>query len=489
MTQWAEIRHLHLVDGMAKKEIARRFRLNVKTVRRAILTDRWPRKRPGLGGGACLEPLRAEVEALLRAEPRISAKRIGRVLEGELKGVSSRTVRSFVARVRRQVSPSECFVHRTHKPGETMEVDFGEGWALISGIPKRVKFLVATLPASRVHFAKAYPVERTECLLDGIQSAFEYFGGVTTRVVLDNTSLAVKKVLAGPDRIETQMFHAFRGAFPFHADFCAPAKGNEKGSVEGGVKYVRDNSFMPRPEVKGFEELNQLILNELDHDLDLRKLPDGRTAREAWRDERTLLRILPKHKVDTCRVETAVADKYAHIRVDRNAYSIPSKYTRMDVTVKLFHDVVAIGCQGIEIARHKRCFDRYKLELAPEHILPVLARKHRAAPESTAIQNWRLPLVFEEFRQKLSKATRKGNQEWVHTLMLIESFDLDRVQAAVQEAMDRHSPRLATIQMILRQADGHPPKITPLTLNCDTLAQFQVAAPVLSAWDSLLEVR
>ena len=35
MPQWAEIRHLHLVDGVPK-EIARRLKLDVKTVRRAI---------------------------------------------------------------------------------------------------------------------------------------------------------------------------------------------------------------------------------------------------------------------------------------------------------------------------------------------------------------------------------------------------------------------------------------------------------------------
>ncbi len=36
MTQWAEIRHLHPVDGVPKKEIARQLKLDVKTVRRAI---------------------------------------------------------------------------------------------------------------------------------------------------------------------------------------------------------------------------------------------------------------------------------------------------------------------------------------------------------------------------------------------------------------------------------------------------------------------
>ena len=34
MSQWAEIRHLHLVDGVPKKEIAPRLKLDVKTVRR-----------------------------------------------------------------------------------------------------------------------------------------------------------------------------------------------------------------------------------------------------------------------------------------------------------------------------------------------------------------------------------------------------------------------------------------------------------------------
>ena len=36
MTQWAEIRHLHLVEGVAKKQIARRLQLDIKTVRRAL---------------------------------------------------------------------------------------------------------------------------------------------------------------------------------------------------------------------------------------------------------------------------------------------------------------------------------------------------------------------------------------------------------------------------------------------------------------------
>ena len=96
-----------------------------------------------------------------------------------------------------------------------MEVDFGESWAEVAGVPRKVKYLVATLPYSNVYFAKAYPLERLESLLDGIESAFTYFGGVVDRVVLDNTSLAVKAVLPAGTRLETEAFAAFRAPIRF----------------------------------------------------------------------------------------------------------------------------------------------------------------------------------------------------------------------------------------------------------------------------------
>ncbi len=36
VSQWAEIRHMFFIDKLSKKEIARRFGLDVKTVRRAL---------------------------------------------------------------------------------------------------------------------------------------------------------------------------------------------------------------------------------------------------------------------------------------------------------------------------------------------------------------------------------------------------------------------------------------------------------------------
>ena len=251
MSQWAEIRHLHLVEGVAKKQITRRLQLDIKTVRRAV-EQPTPPVRASSPRVRSLDPWREQIAQWLDQDRRLTAKRIRRLLLPLAGPVAARTVRRYVAALRAATSPKEGYVHRSVRPGTTMEVDFGESWAEVAGVPRKVKCLVATLPYSNVYFAKAYPLERLESLLDGIESlldgiesAFTYFGGVVDRVVLDNTSLAVKQVLAGQDRLETEPFAAFRGAYPFRAEFCAPVKGWEKGSVETGVKYVRNLVFRP----------------------------------------------------------------------------------------------------------------------------------------------------------------------------------------------------------------------------------------------------
>ena len=269
MSQWAEVRHLHLVEGVPKKEIARRLKLDVKTVRRAIGRPT-PPVRVSPQRVRSLDPWRKQIEEWLHDDPRLTAKRVRRLLLPLAGPVSQRTVRRYVAALKSAVKTKEAFVHRSALPGATL-----------------------------------------------------YFGGATARVVLDNTSLAVKEILAGRDRVQTEAFEAFRGAYPFRAEFCALAKGWEKGSVEGGVKYARNLVFRPRLAIKSWAALNAAVLTELEADLPLRHLDDGRSAQEALALERQHLRALPEHLPATCRVVARVADKFGHVRVDHVTYSVP----------------------------------------------------------------------------------------------------------------------------------------------------------------------
>ena len=328
MSQWAEIRHLHVVEHVPKRAIARRLGVDRKTVERVLGQAQAPPRRRSPRRGRRLDAHRGEIEGYVREERRLTAKRVGALLRAahpEL-SVRERALRRYVAEVRGALFAPEAFVHRTHRPGHTLEADFGETWVEIAGEPRKARYLVATLPACNVYFAKLYPVERLECLLDGLFEAFRFFGGLTERVVMDNTSLAVREVLRGPEREENRSFQAFRGELALAADFCAPRKGWEKGSVEGGVGYVRENCFRPRLVAGSFSEANARLLAILEADLDTRRLPDGRPCRAALEEERERLRPLPQHPPDACRTLSRVIDKFGHVLVDGVRYSAPIEH-------------------------------------------------------------------------------------------------------------------------------------------------------------------
>ena len=490
VSQWAEIRHMHEVAGVPKKEVARRLGLDVKTVRRALERKQAPVLRRAVARASALDPHREKIEALVQEEPEITAKRIRRLLEGRGSLPGERSVRRYVAKLRGRLFPSPAFVHRTHRPGESVEFDFGESRARIAGKVRVVKYLVGVLPSSNVYFAKGYPAERLECLLDGMLTALRYFGGVPGRAVLDNTSLAVREVLRGPDRIETKLFEAFRGVFPLRADFCAPGSGWEKGSVERGVEYVRDNVFRPMADVASWDELNALMISELERDLDQRRLPDGRTARQAWTAEREHLRPLPRHEPETCRTVQVISDKYAHVRLDRSTYSVPIAYARRSLIAKLYHDRVTVACDEMVIANKVRSYEEGAMVLDPLDVLPLLEHKHRAVSESTAIQQWDLPVVFHELRTSLRERTRKGDQEWVRVMLLSKGHGLEKLTRAVERALKRRSPSLETIKMLLEQGDAAG--AAPIEGNRPPIARAELLAlkvnePRLGAWDEIVE--
>ena len=485
MSQWAEIRQMHLVDGVPKREIARRFGLDVKTVRRAIGRAEPVFERASPGRGRRLDPCRDEIVELLRSEPRISAKRIGRLLGERGGGIGERALREYVRDLKGELFPAEAFVHRTHRPGETLEGDFFESWARIGRSLHKAKVFVGTLPASNSYFAKAYPLERLECLLDGLNSSFEYFGGLPRRAVLDNTSIAVKKVLPGVEREETGAFHGWRGCFPLAVEFCAPAKGNEKGSVERGNEYVRGLLFRPCPEAGTWDELNERLLGELERDLDHRRLPDGRTARVALIAEREHLRPLPPCLPESCRIVPCVADKYAIVTVDRSRYSVPSELARRALLAKIFWDRIEIAQGDRCVASHARSYSEGAHVLDAMHVLRLLERKHRAVSESTAIAQMKLAPVFTELRAALRGKVRRPDREWVQVLLLLEEHPVEDLESAVRAALGRGSPSLETVRMLLRQRSSELLVLAPAPLARAELAAIEVAPAELGGYDEL----
>ena len=292
--------------------------------------------------------------------------------------------------------------------------------------------------------------------------------------------------LRGPEREENRAFQAFRGELALAADFCAPRKGWEKGSVEGGVGYVRENCFRPRLVAGSFSEANARLLAILKADLDTRRLPDGRTCRAALEEERERLRPLPQHPPDACRTLSRVIDKFGHVLVDGVRYSAPIEHAYKPALARLFHDRVEVLVNQARVASHPRSFRHGQNVLDPRHVLRLLHRKHRAAGEATALLD--LAPVFEELRLSLREETRHSDREWVEVLQLLETHTQEELEAAARSAIDRGSPRLATIRMLLRREDAPARIAEPVALCRPDLSSVRVEAPCLADYDALVGV-
>ena len=104
MSQWAEIRQMHVVDGVPKKQIAERLGLDIKTVRRAVAQTTAPARR-AVSRPRHLDRWLAQIEQWLRQDRRLTAKRIRRLLLPLAGPVAERTVRWYVARLKPPPAP------------------------------------------------------------------------------------------------------------------------------------------------------------------------------------------------------------------------------------------------------------------------------------------------------------------------------------------------------------------------------------------------
>jgi transposase len=129
-------------------------------------------------------------------------------------------------------------------PGLYAQVDFGR-LGLVPGAGGRRRLLwglSVVLPCSRHQFLFATFSQRLEDLIEGLEDAWAFFGGVTSLVVLDNLKAAVVKA----DRYEPLFNRTFE-AYAHHRGFTIDAtrardpKG--KPHVERGIQYLRESFF------------------------------------------------------------------------------------------------------------------------------------------------------------------------------------------------------------------------------------------------------
>ena len=201
-----------------------------------------PPQRPKIGPFTGVIDRILQDDLNLPKKQRHTAKRIHGRLRDEYGFDGGYTTAKDYVRERR-LRTREVLVLLSHPPGHA-QCDFGEAWAVIEGVKRRVHHFVVDLPHSDALLVKAYPAETTEAFCDGHVSAFGFLGEPQS-IVYDNTRLAVAKILGDGRRRRTRVFTELQSHYLFGDRFGRPGRCNDKGKVESMVGYVRRNFLVP----------------------------------------------------------------------------------------------------------------------------------------------------------------------------------------------------------------------------------------------------
>ncbi|PSH05599.1 MAG: IS21 family transposase [Acidobacteria bacterium] len=488
---YGRVRRAVLVEGRSQRSVARDFGLSRTTVQKMLrfavppgYQRQQPVKRPKLG------PWIGVIDAILEddkqrpVKQRHTAKRLFDRLREEHGFTGGYTiVKDYVRSA--QLRGREMFVPLTHAPGEA-QADFGEALVVMAGVECKAHYLAMDLPHSDDCFVIAFPAETTEAFLEGHVRAFAYFDAVPTRILYDNTKIAVARILGGEERQKTRAFSELQSHYLFADKFGRPAKGNDKGKVEGLVGYARRNFMVPIPRVNSWEELNAHLEAECRKRRERRLRGYAETIGERFERDHAAMLPLPAAPYEACEKIAARVNSLSLVRYRGNDYSVPTHYGHRQVWVKGYVHEVVIVCASEVIARHERSYEREAVIFDPLHYLALLEQKTRALDQAAPLAGWQLPECFAQLRRLLEARLKKhGSREYVQVLRLMETFAIEELTLAIEDALQLGTISFDAVKhLLLCRIERRPPRLD--MENYPHLPRAQVRTTQASDYMSLL---
>lgn len=371
-----------LKAGFDAPRVAKQAGVSIDTVRRVgdepdveHTDDASEHRTRRIGRPPKAAPFADKVQAWLADDPDTPTQELlRRAKEAKYPGSKS-AFYALVAGLRPKSAPP--VVRFEGLPGEFSQHDFGHvDVRYVDGTKERVHFFASRLKYSRFVAVSLVEDERVETILRGLVRDFKSFGGLPLMAVFDRPRTIVTR--SGEGRAVEEFNSTFAQGIVdigVGVEMCAPRSGNQKGSVERLVGWVKSSFFKPRKFVDRTDLVAQLAA-WVDHVNT--KVPSRATGEipETRRQEE-----LPRLRPNKVHPETlalrfpAFVGPTAEVMFEGAPYTMPPEATNVAATIFVFQDRVRIvaGRWSSEQARRKKGDPRAPV---PEHRAAKLAAVH-----------------------------------------------------------------------------------------------------------------
>ena len=454
-------------------------------MRNAIEAERFSNSQPARP--SLVDPYVGFLQQVLEQHPRLRATRLHQMIRD--RGYSGGIVqlRRMVARLR--PSRREAFLRLQVFPGEQGQVDWAHfGHVMVGRARRALSCFVMTLSYSRALYLEFFFDQTMENFLRGHVHAFQAWNGQPRVILYDNLKSVVLE-----RRGDQILFHPRLLELAAHYHFaprpCQVRAGNQKGRVERAIRYVRD-SFWAGRTFTTLAECNRQAWAWRDAVAHQRRWPgeDARTVAEVFAEEQARLLCPPLHPFSSDRIEAVRSHKTIYVRFDFNDYSIPPEAVGRTLTLAASDTTVRILDGAVEIARHRRSYDRRQELLDPEHQEALLKGKRKAFH---ATPGGRLEQAVPESKMLLDLAFAQGEsagRQTAQLLKLLEQYGAAALRRAISEALTRNTPRASSVAFLLRRQ----PRATRLALDLSRHPQAQaidVRPHDLETYDELVRLQ
>jgi transposase len=320
-------------------------------------------------------------------------------------------------------------------PGEEAQVDFGYAglmWDKQSGRLRKAWFFVMTLSWSRHQFVVFVFDQRVETWLTCHRWAFEFFGGVPGRIVLNNLKAAIIKASFDDPQVQ-RAYRECAEHYGFVIAPCKPGKPEHKGKVENGVRYVKRNFLAGR----SYRDAQHDIQQANDDVLKWIETTAGERIHGTTRQKPLLrfetvecvqLRGLPEPPFESVTWKAAKLHRDCHIVFDYAHYSAPYRLIGQTLWVRATAHKIEIYADYQLLATHTRATQKGmwttdKTHL-PQHKLLGLAETHTLS-----------------FRQRVA-AIGPYTEKAIGLLLEDRVLDRRRTAGRLVALADRHSKHL-----------------------------------------------
>lgn len=485
------------------RQLARDHGVHRRTVRQAIANANPPeRKRAGRSCSVLLPALRFIIDQWLSEDfkaprkQRHTGQRVyERLVELYAYQGSAVSVRNYVYQQRKILGlNTKAFVPQVYQAGKEAEVDWYEAQIDFPEGRRKVYFFQMRACYSGHEFHMAFERQNQISFIEAHVAAFNYFGGVFSSIRYDNLTSAVKKVLRGRKRIETERFVLLRSHYLFTPIFCLPGieGAHEKGGVEGAVGRFRRAHLVPVPQVIDIHHLNQLLRNACERDDQRIICGQQESVALRWHQEIAWLQKMPEQPFATWEVCHPLVNRKSLVTVKGNHYSVPVSYVGQTIEAQIGAQSIDLFKKGQCIAKHSRCYLQHQTVALLDHYLPLLKHKAGALPGSLALhqskaqQKW--PLVYDHYWQQLisQKDQNRANKEMVDFLWWARDFELTQVTSVLEECLQCGCHQLDAIKLIMRQRQEAPHTTQLEVSGLGELIQFERPMSTVNHYDQLL---